>query len=261
MSNNKEIFKALRQLNEALSASINEADNSDNITFFKESIKQAAINLYSQAQLINVSHIVKTPVEIKIIKTETIVEDTIAVPEPPKPEPVIIPEPIVEKVAPVINIPVAKNVEKVTEIIKEEISNIAPPVIEKVVPPIEQKTANNNQEPSIVKQEEIDLDEATVNGKIAKYKQPTLNLADKLKDTPIQELVKAISISKKFEFINELFKGNADAYKACISSVESAGSFEAAANFIESNVADTYAWDENENLAAEFFLLVKRRYL
>ena len=129
------------------------------------------------------------------------------------------------------------------------------------MPPIAQKSVNNNQGPSIVKQEEIDLDEATVNGKIAKYKQPTINLADKLKDTPIQELVKAISISKKFEFINELFKGNADAYKACISSVESAGSFEAAANFIESNIADTYAWDDNENLAAEFFLLVKRRYL
>ena len=261
MSNNKEIFKVLKQLNEVLGASINEAENAENISFFKESIKQAAINLYAQAQLINVSPIVKTPVEIKIIKTETIVEDTIAVPESPKPEPDIIHEPIVEKVAPVINIPVAKNVEKVTEIIKEETVKIAPPLVEKVVTPIEQKTANNNQAPSIVKQEEIDLDEATVNGKIAKYKQPTINLADKLKDTPIQELVKAISISKKFEFINELFKGNADAYKACISSVESAGSFENAANFIESNIADTYAWDENENLAAEFFLLVKRRYL
>jgi hypothetical protein len=261
MSNNKEIFKALKQFNEALNASINEAENSENISFFKESIKQAAINLYSQAQLINVSPNVKTPVEIKIIKVETNVEDSIAVPEPPKALPISIQEPIVEKVASVINIPVAKNVEKATEIIKEEIPKIAPPVIEKEVPPVAQKTANNNQAPSIVKQEEIDLDEATVNGKIAKYKQPTINLADKLKDTPIQELVKAISISKKFEFINELFKGNADAYKACISSIELAGSFEAAANFIESNIADTYAWDDNENLAAEFFLLVKRRYL
>lgn len=261
MSNNKEIFKALKQLNEALGASINDAENSENISFFKESIKQAAINLYSQAQLINLNPLVKLPVEIKIIKSETIVEDTIAAPEPSKPMPIPIQAPIVEKAAPVINIPAAKNEVRVTEIIKEEVSKIAPPIIEKEVPPIAQKSVNNNQGPSIVKQEEIDLDEATVNGKIAKYKQPTINLADKLKDTPIQELVKAISISKKFEFINELFKGNADAYKACISSVESAGSFEAAANFIESNIADTYAWDDNENLAAEFFLLVKRRYL
>ena len=261
MSNNKEIFKALKQLNEALGASISEAENSENISFFKESIKQAAIHLFSQAQLINVAPPVKSPVEIKIIKPEATIEDTIAVAEPPKPALVPIQEPIVEKAATVINIPVAKNEVKVTEIIKEEIAITAPPVIEKEETPIEQKTAINNQVPSLVKQEEIDLDEATVNGKIAKYKQPTINLADKLKDTPIQELVKAISISKKFEFINELFKGNADAYKACISAVESAGSFEAAANYIESNIADTYAWDDNENLAAEFFLLVKRRYL
>ena len=70
MSNNKEIFKALKQLNEALGASINDAENSENISFFKESIKQAAINLYSQAQLINLTPLVKLPVEIKIIKSE-----------------------------------------------------------------------------------------------------------------------------------------------------------------------------------------------
>ena len=74
MLNNKEIYTALRQINEALSASINEAENSENIAFFKESIKQAAIDLFSQAQLINVSPNVKSSVEIKFIKTEELTE-------------------------------------------------------------------------------------------------------------------------------------------------------------------------------------------
>jgi len=262
MLNNKEIYTALRQINEALSASINEAENSENIAFFKESIKQAAIDLFSQAQLINVSPNVKSSVEIKFIKTEELTEAIEAISEPPKSEPIPIQETIVEKAAPVINIPISKNEAKAIEIIKEDISKVAPPLKEKEgVTLLDVKPSNSNPTPSIVKQEALDLDEATVNGKIAKYKQTTIYLADKLKDTPIQELVKAISISKKFEFINELFQGNADAYKACILAVESAGSFDAAANFIERNIADTYAWNENENLAAEFFLLVKRRYL
>jgi len=258
MSNNKEILHSLKHIVDALGATINDAEKGDNMAFYKESIKHAALNLFEQAQLINPSLVVKPPVEIKIIQTEPIVEKAAQVIEIPKVEPQIIKEPIEEKAQPVINIPLPKKqIEVVEPIVVKNTEVKLPP--KEIVPEVK---LNPVTPVSMVnKQEEIDIDEATVNGKIAKFKEPVINLADKLKDTPIKELVKAISISKKFEFINELFQGNAEAYKTCLTAVESAGTFEQAANYLESNVVDTYAWNDNEDLAAEFFLLVKRRYL
>lgn len=262
MSDNKEIIEALKEINKALGATIADAESMENISFFKDSVKQAALTIYEKAQLLNVTQVKKQPVEIKIIKTESV-----TLPEEPIKEiPIVKSEAKIEipeaKPAPVINIPTTKKEVKEVEIPTVEEVKVVTPIIEKEVSlPIESKSNTVNPIQSSIKQDEIDIDEATVNGKIAKFKEPVVNIADKLKDTPIKELVKAISISKKFEFINELFQGNAEAYKTCISSVESAGSFEHASSYIERNVAETFAWNENEDLAAEFFLLVKRRYL
>lgn len=258
MSNNKEILQSIKQIVEALGATINEAEKGDNLSFYKESIKHASLSLFEQAQFINTSVSVKPPVEIKIIQTEPVVEKVIPAQEIPKVEPVVIKEVLEVKAEPVINIPPTKKQVEIVE--PKEVKNPEvklPP--QEVAPAIKSNPVTPS--PIVNKQEEIDIDEATVNGKIAKFKEPVINLADKLKDTPIKELVKAISISKKFEFINELFQGNAEAYKSCIAAVESAGSFENAANYLENNVVDTYAWNDNEDLAAEFYLLVKRRYL
>lgn len=264
MSNNHKIIESLKGLTTALNATLSEAESIENISFLKDSIKRAALSIYEQAQLLGNNELQsKQTVEEKIIKSEDI---------PVKEQPVITP-PVIEpiqkveipevKIAPVINIPVAKKEipEAPPVVLVEEVKSNIPNLEEPVTKVVEQKVNANSTVTVVNKQEEIDVDEATVNGKIAKFKQPVINLADKLKDTPIKELVKAISISKKFEFINELFQGNAEAYKACIAAIESSGSFEKAANYIETNIADSYAWEENEDLAAEFFLLVKRRFL
>ena len=154
-----------------------------NANFISDYLKNKAIEIYNLSNEINAQiHIENKVPEIKIIKKQELeireeeIKHTTTEVEK-KPEPVIVVE---EKPIP----------------------------IEKAEP----------KKPLIVNEEDDEDEEekVNINEKIAKTQQPVVNIADKLKETPIKELVKAISIGKKFEFINELFEGNADAYKETI---------------------------------------------
>ena len=100
-----------------------------------------------------------------------------------------------------------------------------------------------------------------MNDKLSKSAIPPQNIAEKLKETPISDLVKAIAISKKFEFINLLFDGNSEFYKQCIQTVQSSSDYQTAIQYIEQEVIVKFDWQEHEKLAAEFFSLVRRRFL
>lgn len=106
-----------------------------------------------------------------------------------------------------------------------------------------------------------DEDDLTLNERISRTKQPVLNYAEKSKETPIQDLTRAISISKKFEFINGLFDGDSDAYKKCLSSIQKQDTFQHAEQYLEDEVFPKFDWEENEKLAAEFFSLLRRRFM
>ena len=97
--------------------------------------------------------------------------------------------------------------------------------------------------------------------KLNKTIEPVINVVDKQKETPIADIVKAISISKKFEFINTLFDGQADVYKNSIQTIQEANSYEDATQFIDTTLSQQFNWNEHEKLAAEFFSLVRRRFL
>lgn len=204
-----------------------------NANFISDYLKIKAIEIYNLANEISAQNHTENKVpEIKIIKKQEleIQEEEIkptATVEEKKPEPEI------KKPEPVI-------------VVEEK-----PKPIEKAEP----------KKPLIVNEEEDEEEKVNINEKIAKTQQPVVNIADKLKETPIKELVKAISIGKKFEFINELFEGNADAYKDYIKQLESAGSYENAIAYTENNFTETQAWKENEKLVLDMMLLIKRRYM
>ena len=105
------------------------------------------------------------------------------------------------------------------------------------------------------------VESVSVNDKLSKSAVPPQNIAEKLKETPIPDLVKAIAISKKFEFINLLFDGNAEFYKQCIQTVQSSSDYQTEIQYIEQVVLVKFDWQEHEKLAAEFFSLVRRRFL
>lgn len=234
-----EILVKIKHLNIQLEKAINDPQLTENIPFLKAVIQQSAVSLYQAASELDQAHTEPKAPGIKIIRQEEVLEK--------KPEPVM-EKPIMEK--PVVHEVVEK------EVIESKVIKAEPEVITKVAPV---------QKPRIEAKVEIPADdereeELTLNEKLARNKKPVQNIADKSTEKPIKDLVKHIPIVKKFEFINGLFDGNADAYKTALTQVESSGSYELATGFLETSIIEPFDWQSKEDLAAEFFALVKRRY-
>lgn len=250
MMQNSEIFAQLKQLQQVLADTIVQAEKGSNTAFYKESIKHTALHIFENAQLIDPNALnTKAAPAIKIIKQQ---------------EPVVIekkPEPVIEKIVlqpekivevkpieqPIIEVKV-EQVEKI-EIVETTVTKA---VIEEKKP-----VPSHYVHPS----EELDEDDNSLNAKLAKNKIPVQNVAEKLTGMPIKELAKAISISKKFELIKELFYNNADAYKATLENIEKCSNHAQAKEILESQSANNVNWQENEHLVSEFSELVRRRFL
>ncbi len=284
----KEQMDKMKQLLNAISKTIAELEKGDNVSFFKSLLQKQSIELYEHAESIATEGKSATPPHIKIVKQEEILEVTKA------PEPVKIPEPVVEKVSlkPVSTIPtepiieisestiIPPPVEIKTEVLIEPpaplpvIEQPAPvietPVAEKIKEPAAQPvpptppipTAPKVQEPASTSLVDKKIsDDVSLNAKLSMNKQPVVNIAEKSKETPIADLAKAISISKKFEFIKGLFEGDGESYKAAISALQLSASYNDAINYLDTQVRSRYDWSDNEDLSKELLTLLKRRFM
>jgi hypothetical protein len=82
------------------------------------------------------------------------------------------------------------------------------------------------------------------------------SVVNRLMLQPIADLKLAIGINDKFQFINELFGGDADTFNNKIEILNIADNMtEAQAILLE------YSWDENNEVAKSFLTLLERRYL
>ncbi len=249
---NSEIFAHLKQLQQALADTIQQAEKGSNTAFYKESIKHTALHIFEQSQLLDTNtQVAKTTPAIKIIKQqEPLIEEKIIEPKVEKIEP--LPEKAIEA-KPIVAEVKAEPIE--IKIEKPEI--LEPPKIEKPIVQEIKPTQQHYVHPS----EELDENDNSLNAKLAKNKIPVQNVADKLSAVPIKELTKAIAISKKFELIKELFYNNADAYKAALENIEQCSSHAQAKELLENQAANNPKWQENEDLVSEFSELVRRRFL
>lgn len=274
-STDKNQIEILKKSVEQILASVKEIENNKNIDFHRSLIQMKSIEIYNCSQSISESisteEISESPVRMKQEETEVVVLNEaipatvqesgteISIPEPEREiieevkvaEQVITPEPVIEKeperVAPPE--PIA------TPVVEPKTVNAPiPPVteIKTVVPPASEKKPV--QKPETPEHESL-------NDRLSKNKQPAVNLIEKSKETPIKDITKAISIGKKFEFINALFDGNSEAYKACLQRVQNSENIQEAYEFLENEIVNTYHWEENEKLAEEFFSLTRRRFL
>lgn len=120
-------------------------------------------------------------------------------------------------------------------------------------------------------QKDAEKPKQTSNEKVAKPNLVSLNekltqnskvdLFQKHQETPIKDLTKAISISKKFEFINELFGAKPEDYKDALAMIESSANAEEATKKIKEKYAAAHEWAENEKLENELYTLIRRRFL
>ncbi len=234
MKDNKESLNDLEYLlKKTLDFIQNDAPNLKS-DFVKSYLKKQALIVYEQACNLN-EVVTSKPSQEHKIETPT--------------------ERVVEKQS----IKVEEKIE--TKTLLETPEPFAPPVKTVPISIVEPVKEMANKKPLISTEDDETKDEiVNFNEKISKNTSSKLNIADKHNQTPIKELSKAINISKKFEFINELFVGNAQEYKNIISKIDMMNNSEQAFELL-STFQNSKDWLENEKLADEFMLLVHRKFI
>jgi hypothetical protein len=96
---------------------------------------------------------------------------------------------------------------------------------------------------------------------LPKEKNAENTVAARLRRTPIEDLRKAIGLNQKFQFINDVFKGDSTAYNLIIDEVNSAASFEHAMIILSSANTRFSNVDEEDTVVLALIQLVERRFL
>jgi len=93
-----------------------------------------------------------------------------------------------------------------------------------------------------------------------KLKQSKAELFEVLKETPIQDLRKAIGINDRFLFIDDLFRGDEAMYERSIKTINSFNKFIEAEYWITRELKVKLGWPNEHKTVAHFDQLVKRRF-
>ena len=93
-----------------------------------------------------------------------------------------------------------------------------------------------------------------------KLKQSKIDLGDTLTETPVRDLRKAIGVNDRYLFINELFRGDEVAYERSIKTINSFSIFAEAEYWIQRELKVKNGWDAGNEMVAQFYQLVKRRF-
>lgn len=83
-------------------------------------------------------------------------------------------------------------------------------------------------------------------------------VSDNLKSS-VKDIKSAIGINEKFQFINQLFNGDAIKYHSIIDEINSSSSSEIAMNYI-SEISETNNWESHPASAKVFLEIIERRF-
>lgn len=93
-----------------------------------------------------------------------------------------------------------------------------------------------------------------------RLKQERTELGNKLKETPIKDLRKAIGLNDKFLFIKELFRGDEAMYERSIKTINNFHILPEAEYWISRELKVKLGWDDGSDAAQSFYQLVRRRF-
>ena len=93
-----------------------------------------------------------------------------------------------------------------------------------------------------------------------KHRQGKTELVERLKETPVKDLRKAVGINDRFLFINELFRGDENMYERCIKTINSFNIYAEAEYWISRELKVKLGWKEDSETVQHFDQLVKRRF-
>lgn len=97
---------------------------------------------------------------------------------------------------------------------------------------------------------------------ILEYGSETNELSDRLGDSPISDLTKAMGINERMLTVNELFDGDNGAFKQSLSALNEMSSYNEAKSYISNQLIEKYNWvsPKKRKKAKVFIKLVKRRF-
>ena len=75
----------------------------------------------------------------------------------------------------------------------------------------------------------------------------------------VKDIKSAIGLNEKFQFINQLFDGDAKKYNAVVDQLNNSDSGESALNYVK-QISDEYDWESHASSARLFIDLVERRF-
>ena len=93
-----------------------------------------------------------------------------------------------------------------------------------------------------------------------KLKQNKPELIERLKETPVKDLRKAIGINDRFVFINDLFRGDEAMYERSVKTINGFNIFAEAEYWINRELKVKIGWRNDNETVKHFDQLVKRRF-
>ena len=97
---------------------------------------------------------------------------------------------------------------------------------------------------------------------ILDYDSETNELSDRLGESPVSDLTKAMGINERILTVNELFDGDNTAFKTSLSALNDMANYEDAKSYISAQLIEQYNWvsPKKRKKAKVFIKLVKRRF-
>lgn len=93
-----------------------------------------------------------------------------------------------------------------------------------------------------------------------RLKQAQTELADRFNEIPVKDLRQAIGINDKFQFIQELFRGDVDTYERSVKTINELNSLQEAEYWIERELKIRQGWVDDNRTVRQFYNLVKKRF-
>lgn len=185
---------------------------------------------------------------------------------PPPPPPVQIPPPPAEVIlqtngyAP-DRVPVKRNPEErpATATLFDQHPH-PQPSIPPPPPPIPPRPANTENNNGIRKElnELIGKHSTSLNDSLRSGN--TVEVGQKLGGMAVNDLKNAIGINDKFQFIQELFRGDKTMYERSIKTINESTSLQEAEYWIERELKIKLGWNEADELVNQFYSLVRKRF-
>ncbi len=108
-------------------------------------------------------------------------------------------------------------------------------------------------------EEQPSVHEQSINDQIESRSEAN-SVANRLESQPIANLSLAIGINERFLFTKELFNDDSQAYSAAIEKLNEFQSLDEARSYIESELKDTYNWEDESEAAEALTNLVEKRH-